>query len=62
MHFDVLPPVLESKMDSFDSQSRFDTEAWANFTVCPFVKEKAGHMQFVCIESWRNLSMRHREK
>lgn len=62
VHSDVLPPTLESKMRSFDPERSFDTEAWANFTVCPFQKAKAGHMQFVCIESWRKLSMRYREK
>lgn len=45
VHDDVLPGQLGLKM------SNFDTEAFGNFRVCPFTKEKPGAMQFVCIAS-----------
>jgi hypothetical protein len=59
VHSDILPPELETKMMSFDPQ-RFDTEAWAHFMVCPLTHYRAGPMQFVCIESWHNLSFDRR--
>lgn len=62
VHSDVLPPTLAAKLHSFDPQHTFDTEVWTNFTLCPFTQSEAGHMQFVCIESWHSLSIRHREK
>ena len=62
VHLDRLPPALEVEMDRFDPRQRFDTEAWANFTVCPFTPSVPGRMQFVCIESWRRLAMRHRTR
>lgn len=54
VHNDELPPELAAQLTGFD------TEAWGNFTVCPFAKERAGRMQFVCIESWRDVTMRKR--
>ena len=60
VHADVLPPALDAEMTRFDPQQRFDTEAWARFTVCPLTRYRIGHMQFVCIEAWRDLSFRHR--
>jgi hypothetical protein len=55
IHHDELPPALASRMTSFD------TEAWGTFQVCPFTPRRAGHMQFVCIESWRDMSLRQRD-
>lgn len=49
VHSDILPPALEQKPRGFE------TEWWADFTVCPFTPSQPGHMQFVCIESWRHL-------
>jgi hypothetical protein len=60
VHADVLPPALDAAMARFDPQQRFDIEAWARFTVCPLSRSRIGHMQFVCIEAWRNLSFRRR--
>ena len=54
VHRDGLPPDLASQMGGFDA------EAWATFEVCPFTKERPGRMQFVCIESWRDVSFRKR--
>jgi len=54
IHHDELPPDLASRM------SGFDTEAWGTFKLCPFTKERPGRMQFVCIESWRDVSFRQR--
>ena len=51
---DVLPPSLRAEIASFD------TELFADFRVCPFTKSEPGHMQFVCIESWRNPTARQR--
>lgn len=60
VHFDRLPPKLEADMTAFDPRRSFDTEVWAIFTVCPFTKIQPRHMQFVCIESWRNPRFKHR--
>lgn len=54
VHLDILPPALIAKPHGFD------TELWAWFAVCPLSKPVPGHMQFVCIESWRDLSIRPR--
>ena len=62
VHFDVLPPALEAEMARFDPQRSFDTEVWADFTLCPFTYYRRGRMQFVCIESWRNAAFRHRKQ
>ena len=56
IHSDVMPPALREKMTSFD------TEAYADFYVCPYTHSKPGHMQFVCIQSWKNLVIRQRER
>jgi hypothetical protein len=53
VHSDLLPPALAQTHG-------FDTELWARFTVCPFTASKPGRMQFVCIDSWRDLTIRHR--
>ena len=39
-----LPADLQSHMN-------WDVEAWGDFTVCPFTRERPGVMQIVCIES-----------
>lgn len=31
---------------------------YADFTICPFTKEKPGVMQYVCIENAKNISIR----
>jgi hypothetical protein len=56
IHSDVVPLALREQMMSFDS------EAYANFYVCPYTYSKQGHMQFVCIQSWKNLVIRQRER
>jgi hypothetical protein len=56
IHHDELPVELASQMTTFD------TEAWGDFRVCPFTKERTGHMQMVCIDSWRNIRFRERTK
>jgi len=38
----------------------WDIEAWGNFEVCPFTKERPGVMQMVCIESASDLVYRKR--
>jgi len=55
VHSDILPKGIQEKMRDFD------TELWGHFEVCPFTKEQPGHMQFVCIEAWRNVRVRQRE-
>jgi hypothetical protein len=62
VQFDVLPPTLDAEMTRFDPQRSFDTEVWANFTLCPFTRYRKGRMQFVCIEAWRNAAFRHRKQ
>ncbi len=54
VHDDELPPGLATR------RSDFDTELLGTFTVCPLTKRSAGHMQYVCIESWRDISVRQR--
>lgn len=54
IHSDVLPGELGLKMTSFD------TEAFGDFRVCPFTKEKSGEMQFVCIASAENVKYKKR--
>lgn len=54
IHNDVLPPGLASQLRGFDA------DAWGLFEVCPFTRDVPGHMQFVCIESWRDLAVRPR--
>lgn len=54
IHNDILPPNLASMARDFD------TEVWGTFEVCPFTRSKPGSMQFVCIESWRDISIRRR--
>lgn len=39
----------------------FETEAFGDFRVCPFTKKKPGEMQFVCIESAKNLRYRRKQ-
>src|SRR4051812_15051432 len=52
VHDDELPGQIRSRM------ATFDTELWGDFQVCPFTRERPGHMQFVCVESWRNITVR----
>lgn len=54
VHNDELPVGLASQ------RSNFDTELWGAFNVCPLTTRNAGQMQYVCIESWRDLSVRQR--
>jgi len=56
IHSDIMPPELQSK------RATFDTELWGTFLVCPYTHAKAGHMQFVCIESWRDIQVRERRR
>jgi hypothetical protein len=38
------------------------TDIFGDFIVCPFTKQKEGHMQMICVESARNLVIqRHRQ-
>lgn len=54
IHHDELPPALASR------KLNFDTEMLGIFNVCPFTEERPGRMQFVCIESWRDVTLRQR--
>ena len=56
VHNDELPPALASRVNGFG----FDTELWGTFTVCPLSKQRAGHMQFVCVEAWNDIAIRQR--
>jgi hypothetical protein len=38
----------------------FEHDVFGTFTVCPFTPAKAGVMQFVCVESVRNVHVRNR--
>lgn len=54
IHADLLPLALAALRTSFDTEIR------GTFSVCPFTRSVAGHMQFVCIDAWRDLSVRAR--
>lgn len=56
VHNDEIPVGLASR------RTDFDTELWGAFNVCPLTRETAGHMQYVCIESWRDISVRQRNR
>jgi hypothetical protein len=56
VHFDRLPDDIAALVRGFD------TEVWASFKVCPYTREKKGHMQFVCIEASRDVSVRERDR
>jgi len=56
VHNDELPPGLASLPHSFATELR------GTFTVCPLTKQTAGHMQYVCIESWRDVSVHERSQ
>ena len=56
VHHDELPGEIRSLM------ATFDTELWGDFKVCPFTPKQAGLMQFVCIEAWRNITVRERSQ
>jgi hypothetical protein len=40
--------------------STIDNDAFGDFRVCPLERQKPGHMQFVCIDSARNVIFRTR--
>ena len=40
---------------------RFEKDIFGDFEVCPFTKEKPGHMQMVCIESASHLTAKARK-
>ena len=48
-----LPETLARHMD-------WEVEAWGDFEVCPFAKEKPGFMQMVCVESATNVIYKKR--
>lgn len=54
IHNDELPSALRQRMPDFD------VELWGDFQVCPITREQPGHMQFVCVESWRDIRVRQR--
>jgi hypothetical protein len=38
----------------------WEGEAWGDFEVCPFTRERPGEMQMVCVESGKNIVYRER--
>ena len=56
IHHDELPAGLPI------GPRDFATEIRGTFNVCPFTREQAGHMQFVCIEGWRDMVIRQRPR
>ncbi len=53
-----LPPNAAALMDSGDDV--FDNDVYGEFQVCPFEKQKPGHMQPVCVESAKKLVAKKR--
>lgn len=50
---DIMPEDLTSKMDG-------EVDAYGDFEVCPFTKERAGEMRMVCIEKAENIFIKKR--
>jgi hypothetical protein len=46
---EIVPKTIGDQVHSFE------TEIFAEFTVCPFDKDIPGHMRDVCVESARNI-------
>ena len=44
--------------DDIADRLSWDTDLYADFVVCPFTGEKPGEMQFVCVDSAKNLKTR----
>ena len=53
VHDDIMPEALTSKMD-------WEIEAYGDFEVCPFTKERSGEMRMICIEKAHNVVMKKR--
>jgi hypothetical protein len=47
--------------DYIESKTNEDVAIFGDFVVCPFTRSKPGEMQFVCIESGKNLVVRKKE-
>jgi hypothetical protein len=46
-----MPEALTSKMG-------WDVEAYGDFEVCPFTRERSGEMRMVCIEKAENVFLK----
>jgi hypothetical protein len=55
---DAVPPELLKQLGPQPDQ----TLTYADFTVCPFTRERKGWMRLVCIESTRNVIVRQIDK
>ncbi len=53
----IVPPEGEIIPMNLQKLIKWGTEIFGNYEVCPFSKEKAGYMQFVCVESASNLKV-----
>jgi hypothetical protein len=51
--YSSLPPEIERQLN-------WETDVWGDFRVCPFTRQRPGHMQLICIESGKNLAARKR--
>ena len=52
--FPSLPPEVAKKLS-------FEAHVYGDFLVCPFTKERPGWMQFVCVDSGKNLIVSERK-
>jgi hypothetical protein len=48
-----MPESLTAKLD-------WDAEAYGDFEVCPFTKERPGEMRMVCVEKAENVTIKKR--
>lgn len=53
---DADEPICPKNMSVFTTGHE---ELYGNFEVCPFTPERKGAMQMVCVESARNLAVKH---
>jgi len=51
----VIPSENEIMPQKVSKHITLETDIFGDFVVCPFTKQKEGHMQMVCIESASNL-------
>ena len=54
----VLPSENEIMPSDLRAQITPDQDVFSDMVVCPFSKQKMGHMQYVCIESAKNIKVR----
>ena len=58
---EVRTEIAPENVNGLFGEDAFATDIYGDFELCPFSKEKYGHMQMVCIESATHLVAKHRD-